>query len=254
MQKLVRHLDLVRHLVRRDFLLNYRRSALGIFWSLLLPLFQLLVLAFVFQYIVPLGIEAYPAFLFSALLPWMWFSTCVNGATGLFIANRDLMRRPSFAPGILVLVSALSNLVTYLCAVPVLIAVLVWFGRPLTSAMAAFPLLLAIEGLLIVGLGLIVATLNVLYRDVQYVVSVALMLLFYLTPVFYSGDTAVPGYAIVAVINPLALIIESYRDIFFDGVAPPVGRLALSMVTSIAVCGIGYWVYRSLEPDLVDVA
>jgi ABC-type polysaccharide/polyol phosphate export permease len=249
----LRHnLDLLQHLVRRDFLLTYRRSTLGMLWSLVLPLAQLLVLGFVFQHVLPLGIEAYPAFLFCALLPWAWFSTSVLNAAGLFITNRDLLRRPNFGPGLLVLVSTLSNLMTYVCALPVLVAVLYWYGRPLHAAIWMLPVVIAIQALLTVGIGLIVATLNVFYRDVNYVVTVILMLLFYVTPVFYRGDASMPGYAVISVVNPLAGLVQSYRDIFFDGIAPPFGQLALSAAASVVVTAIGYRIYRSMHHDLID--
>jgi ABC-type polysaccharide/polyol phosphate export permease len=244
--------DLLRYLVHRDFLLTYRRSALGMLWSLVLPLAQLFVLAFVFTHILPLRIEAYPAFLLCALLPWSWFSTSVLNCTSLFLNNRDLMRRPNFGPGLLVLVSTLSNLVTYVCALPVLVGVLYWYGRPLGAAVWALPVLIAIQALLTVGVGLIVATLNVFYRDVHYVVTVALMLLFYLTPVFYRGDAAVPGYALISVLNPLAGLIQGYRAVFFEGVTPGAGPLAVSTLTSLVVMAVGYRIYRSLHHDLID--
>jgi lipopolysaccharide transport system permease protein len=83
--------DLMAHLVRRDFALRYHDSTLGVLWSLLHPLAQLLVLVCLFQSVIPLGIEAYPAFVFSALLPWSWFITSVGSAGGLFSGSRDLL-------------------------------------------------------------------------------------------------------------------------------------------------------------------
>src|SRR5690349_12472344 len=101
------HADLLRHLVWRDFSLRYKRSALGVLWSLVSPLSQLLVLVFLFQSVVPLNIEAYPAFVFTALLPWSWFSASVGSACGLFIVNRDLVRHPNFDPAYLMVVNTL---------------------------------------------------------------------------------------------------------------------------------------------------
>src|SRR5690242_15021302 len=97
--------DVLRHLVWRDFSLRYKHSALGTLWSLLLPLAQLLVMIFLFQSVVPLKIEAYPAFVFSALLPWNWFSSSVTSTCSLFIYNRDLVRHPNFVPARLIVVT-----------------------------------------------------------------------------------------------------------------------------------------------------
>ena len=180
--------DLVLHLARREFSLRYHDSALGVLWSLLLPLAQLLVLVFLFQRVIPLGIEAYPAFVLSALLPWSWFSASVGAAGGLFVGNRDLVRQPGFAPAILVFVNALSNLISLLVSLPILLVLLGWYGREPGVSLLVLPVLLIIQCLLIVGLGLAVATLNVFYRDVQHIVTVGLMLLFYMTPVFYRTN------------------------------------------------------------------
>src|SRR5262245_44374686 len=97
-RQLAYQVDLMGHLVWRDFSLRYKRSALGVLWSLVSPLSQLLVLVFLFQAVVPLNIDAYPAFVFCALLPWSWFSTGIGSACGLFMVNRDLVRHPNFAP------------------------------------------------------------------------------------------------------------------------------------------------------------
>src|ERR1051325_4563278 len=92
------YLDLTWHLVQRDFTLRYKGSALGVLWVLVVPLMQLLTLVFVFKNVIPLNIDSYPAFVFTALLPWTWFSNCLNSAGALFISNRDLIRRPNFPP------------------------------------------------------------------------------------------------------------------------------------------------------------
>src|SRR4026208_328660 len=137
-QKQLRHaLDLLIHLVWRDFSLRYKQSVLGVFWSLLVPLGQLVVLVFLFQAVVPLNIEAYPAFVFIALLPWTWFSNSLSSACGLFIGNRDLVRHPNFVPARLMVVNTLSNLIIFLVALPVLLVVLLIYGRPMTAALFA---------------------------------------------------------------------------------------------------------------------
>lgn len=241
--------DLTRHLVRRDFMLRYHASSLGVLWSILLPLSQLAVFVFLFRRIVPLGIEAYPAFVFSALLPWAWLSNSLAAAGTLFLGNRDLVRRPGFPLPVLVIVSTLSNLLTYLVSLPVLALVLVLYHRPLTAALVALPVLLVLQGMLTVGLGLIIATLNVFFRDVQHIVTVLLSLLFYLTPVFYRlPDTE---HAWLFGLNPVATLIEAYRDIFFYGVAPW-GDLLAAAVVSVLAFGLGWVVYARWHHDVID--
>ena len=244
--------EVVRHLVRRDFRLRYHDSSLGLAWSLLLPLTQLLILVFLFQRVVPLGIEAYPAFVFSGLLPWTWFSGCLGGAGWLFVGNRDLVRRPAFDPATLVLVSTLANLVAYLVSLPILLAVCAFYDRQPSAALLWLPLVLLIEELLIVGCCLLIATLNVFYRDVQHLVGVVLTLLFYLTPVFYRGEGAAEGYRVVFTLSPIAVLVDAHRRMFLDGTAPAVGPLLLAAVTSGVVCALGWVVYSRVRHDIVD--
>lgn len=245
-------MDLVSHLARREFSLRYHDSALGVLWSLMLPLAQLLVLVFLFQRVIPLGIEAYPAFVLSALLPWSWFSASVGAAGGLFVGNRDLVRQPGFAPAILVIVNALSNLVSLVVSLPILLGLLGWYGREPGGSLLFLPVLIAIQGILIVGLGLGVATLNVFYRDVQHIVTVALMLLFYVTPVFYRTHEVGEEFRWIFRLNPVAVLVEGYRAVFFLGTVPAAGPLLMAAVTSAGICAIAYRVYRAQRHDLVD--
>lgn len=252
MQTLKYQRDLLFHLVRRDFALRYKRSALGILWSLLVPLAQLLVLAFIFGRIVPLNIEAYPAFLFSALLPWTWFSACLGSAGSIFHNNRDLMFQPNFEPIILVAVNILSNLLLYLTALPMLAALLLFYGRPVTPALAFWPFLLLIQGVFTAGLSLIIATLNVYYRDVEHCTGIALLLLFYMTPVFYKAEAFAGPLSIVYKLNPVAELVASYRAVFFYGRCPSWGSLFLLSFLSLFIAIMGYAVYRSQLAHVMD--
>lgn len=249
---LVYHLDLLCHLVRRDFTLRYKQSVLGVLWSLVLPLAQLIVLVFLFNIVVPLKIDAYPAFVFSALLPWTWFSTCLGSAGNLFIQNRDLVRRPLFAPVILIIVNTLSNLLNYVVAMPILFGILIFYDKDLTWALLSLPLLILIQGILIVSLGLIIATLNVFYRDVQHMMSMVLMLLFYLTPVFYRSQSAAENYRILYTYNPLATLIQNYRAIFLYGTFPEWTSLLFAGIASVVLCCFSYLMYCRYLHDVID--
>ncbi len=246
------YLDLITHLVKRDFILRFKGSVLGFLWSLLLPLAQLLVLVFLFQKVVPIGIDNYPAFVFSTLLPWTWFSNCLSAAGSLFIGNRDLIRRPNFKPSILITVNTLSNLLIYLLALPILFTMLMVYERDITVSLLTLPLLIVIQSILIIGLGLIVATLNVFYRDIQQIVTVSLMLLFYVTPVFYRSDMVDPSYSFLYTLSPVAVLIQSYRAIFFYGLLPEWDLLLLAGVLSILVCGFGYFIYTRHLNNVID--
>jgi lipopolysaccharide transport system permease protein len=252
-RRLVYYFDLMRHLIWRDFSLRYKRSVLGIVWSLVLPLAQLLVLVFLFQSVVPLNIESYPVFVFTALLPWSWFSSSISSACGLFMGNRDLLRRPDFAPLLLMLVNTLSNLLSYIIALSLLIPMLLFYNITLTPALAMLPVLLAIQSLLIIGLSMIVATLNVFYRDVQHIVGVVLTLLFYLTPVFYRSQSVAEGYHMLYILSPISVLIQAYRAIFFYGVMPAWSGLVFATMSGLFLCVVGLLIYGWRQHEIVDL-
>ena len=251
MKNFTHHRDLILNLARRNFILAYKGSTLGILWSALLPLSQLLVLVFVFRRILPLGIEDFPAFVFAALLPWNWFSNSINSASNIFLVNRDLMRQPHFAPRTLVVVDALTNLLTYLISLPILLALLTLHGRGVTISLLFFPLLVLIQGILTVGLGLIIATLNIFYRDVAHIVSVAIMLVFWLTPIFYRPEIVPKEYRLLFTLNPLTPLVESYRAVFF-GTPMDWNSLLICCIISVMIYIFGYIIYQRQLPDIID--
>ena len=245
-------MDLIWHLVWRDFVLRYKGSVLGVLWSFLPPLAQLLVLVFLFGRVVPLNIEAYPAFVFCGLLPWIWFNTCLNSAGYLFISNRDLVRRPHFNASTLVITNILSNLLHLLLFLPILIVLLAIYNRGVTFNLLFLPLLIFIQLILTMGLGLMIATLNVFYHDVQQIVNVALMLVFYLTPVFYSLQIIPERFQLIYRINPIALLVYNYRRVFFYGSIPDWEQLLVSGGLSLVIFVLGCMVYLRGLNDIYD--
>ena len=238
--------------MRCDFIVRYKGSVLGVLWSLMLPLAQLLVLVFLFQRVIPLDIDAYPAFVFSALVPWTWFSTCLGSAGHLLVSNRGLIRRPNFAPATLIIVNILSNMLNFLVVLPILFVMLAFYDRTITLALLILPLLILTQGILMVGLCLIIATMNVFYRDIQHIINVLLMLMFYVTPVFYQSADVGKSYQFVYTFNPVAVLIQGYRAIFFYGTLPEWNSLLFAGMVSFAVCGLGYFVYHRSLHEVID--
>ncbi|HMU30623.1 MAG TPA: ABC transporter permease [Nitrospira sp.] len=243
--------NLIRHLVARDFRIRYSGSVLGVVWSVLIPMAQLGVLVFTFGSVVPVNIDDYPAFVYSALLPWTWFSACLGSTGSLFFSHRDLVRRPNFQPIILTVVNTLSNLVTFLLSLPLLFLLLAWYQRSVAASLVALPALLVLQAVMTVGLSLLVSTWNVFYRDVSQLVNIVLSLLFFLTPIFYR-PVVESKYAMIFQFNPLAVLISSYRNILFEGRLPEWDAWAHITAVSAALLVCGYLVYRHELPDVVD--
>ena len=212
--------DLLRELVGRDMKLRYKRSVLGIAWTLLNPLMQLLVFLFVFNLVLPLNIPHYSSFLFAGILVWNWFQGSLNQSTGAIVDNRELLRRPGFFSPILPIVTVMSHLIHFLLAVPILLLVLLLEGSRLTSAILALPGVMALQFLLTLGLAYLVATFHVTFRDTQYLLGILLNLFFYLTPIFYDVSSIPASYQALYRLNPMTHLVEAYRAILIHGVLP----------------------------------
>jgi lipopolysaccharide transport system permease protein len=194
--------DLLRELITRDFKLRYKRSTLGVAWSLLNPLAQMLVFYFVFSTVLPLNIPNYAVFLSTGILVWNWFQASLLAATGAIVDNPGLARRPGFPTAILPVVVVTSQLVHFLLALPILLVFLLLSEIPPTSAILALPLVIAIQFLLTLSLSYFCATAHVVFRDMQYLLGVLLLLGFYLSPVFYRTEVIPASYQWLYRFNP----------------------------------------------------
>ena len=251
-QRLIYMRDLLFTLVGRDMKLRYKRSILGIAWSLLTPLAQLAVFYLTFDVLLPLNIPNYPAFLFSGLLVWNWFQGSLYQATSAIVDNRELMKRPGFPAAILPAVTVASNLIHFLLALPILFIFLLLGGTGLTSAVLALPLVIAIQFILTLSLAYFTATFYVTFRDTQHLLGVLLNLLFFLTPVFYKSSDLPAQYQTLYHLNPMVHLIESYRAILLAGILPDGIGLLLLTVAAITILVLGYYVFRKASDHFVD--
>jgi lipopolysaccharide transport system permease protein len=233
-------------LIARDIKLRYQGSLLGIAWTLLNPLAELLVLLFIFRVVLRVEIANYPAYLFTGLLAYGWFQSSLNFATTSITSNRELVKRPGVPSAILPVVTVASNLVHFVLALPILFALLIFTGVPITGTVLALPILIAIEFVLILALAYPVATLHVRFRDTQHVLRVALQLLFYLTPIFYDAETVPSVIQPVYRLNPMAHMVDAYRSVLLEGALPGPQSLLILIIWASAMLLLGFvWFVRS---------
>jgi lipopolysaccharide transport system permease protein len=244
--------DLVRELVSRELKLRYRRSILGILWSLLNPLAQLLVFVLIFERVLRLDIPNYPSFVFVGVLSWNWFQSALSIATGAITDNRELVKRPGFPMAILPVVTVTTHLIHFLLALPILLLFVLLSGGRLTSTVLFLPLVMALQFLLILGLSYLTAAVHVTFRDTQHLLGVFLMLLFYLTPVFYDSKIIPERYQALYNLNPMARLVTAYRTILVQGQTPDlVGLLVLGILLGLLVW-LGYAVFRQASYRFVE--
>lgn len=251
-QRLAYLCDLLRSLVDRDMKIMYKRSTLGVVWTLINPLLQLLVFIFVFQAIIKIDIPQYSSYVFTGLLVWNWFQNSLFQATGIIVSSRPLIRQPGFPNAILPIVVATTGLIHFVLALPVLFVFLLIDGVHLTPILLVLPLLQIIQFFLTVTFSYFLASLNVTFRDTQHTLSVLLQFLFYLTPVFYEIDDIPDHYWFIYGLNPMVHIVTSYRQILMWGTQPD--WLALAIISGIVavLMPVGYSLFKRQSLRFVE--
>jgi ABC-type polysaccharide/polyol phosphate export permease len=248
----LRHIvELTLHLVRRDLARRHRRSVLGWAWSMALPVAQLAIFFLIFGSVLRLKVPHFAAFLFIGIAMWTWFSTATNLAVGSLEDQRSLVLRPRFPAAVLPVVAVLTAFVDYLFAIPVMVVILAVQVGVHPSIVALVPLA-AIQLLLCVGTAWVVSVLNVFFRDVRHAVTVALLLGFYLTPIFYERSAAPTRLGWMFDYNPLARLIEIERSTLLDGTWPNAKVMLVLAATLLAFAGLSFALFRRFEHRLPD--
>jgi lipopolysaccharide transport system permease protein len=244
--------DLLVTLVGRDMKLRYKRSILGMGWSLLTPLAQLGVLYVTFDVLLPLNVPNYLTFLFTGLLVWNWFHGALFQATSAVVDNRELIKRPGFPIAVLPIVTVASHLIHFLLALPILLALLLVSGIRLTPALLALPAVIALQFVLILSLAYLTATLYVTFRDVQHLLGLVLNMMFYLTPVFYNAADVPERFQRLLRLNPLMHVLDAYRAILLRGELPRAESISVVAVFTAASLAAGYLFFKRSSYRFVD--
>ena len=245
------NVDVLGHLVAREFRIRYRRAMLGWAWAVAEPLARMMILTFVFTQVLPLGIPNYSVYLFTGLIAWMWFAAGVRSVTTSPVDRSDLLMQPRLPRLVAPVVSALADGLDYLAALPVLLLfLLLGDGIPLTAAL--LPVVLIVQLMLILGIGLMLAVVHIHFRDTGLLVDVAMTLGFYLTPVFYEPESVPERFRSVVYLNPMAHILDFHRDILVEGRLPPVREFVTLSILAIGFFLVGLLVHERASPTFVD--
>lgn len=245
--------ELLYLLTRRDLKLRYQDTALGFLWSMAKPLALGAVLYVAMQKIVRIQVEDYHLVLLSGLFPWVWFQSSVFLATGSFAGNGALIKKVRFPKFVLPFSVILNNGVHFLLAILILLLFLLVDGKAPTAIwLVGVPFLIAIQLGLLLGTVLFLASIDVYFRDLEHLIEVFLTLLFYSTPILYPLSRVPEDWRWVALINPLASLIEGWRDVFLRNQFPGLD-IWPALVASLGVLLLGWAAFRRLEPGFVDV-
>ena len=242
--------DLLRNLVTRDLKVRYKNSIFGFAWSLLNPLFLMVVLSVVFTVAFERStpVENFPAFLIVGLIAWNFTSSSLSRAVNSVIENKQLVNKVFFPREVIPASVVLANFVHFVLAIPVLVVILMVLGVMPTFKILLLPPLMLIHLELVLGLALFVSCVNVFFRDMGVAMDVLLQAWFFATPIIYHHWILPLWLQKPVMANPLAAIITAYRDILLLDRCPYRNFTLGALVSSTIIFAIGYAVYARYAP------
>ena len=239
--------DLVYILTLKEIKTRYKNSVFGYVWSLANPLAYALIFYFAFGIIFRFKVENYALFLISGLFPWQWANNSITSSARIFLQNANLIKKSVFPRYILQIANCLQDGFHFLMTIPVVIVFLLVFKVEVSPVLLiGVPLLVCIQFAMIVGASLVVGTVNVFFRDVDYMMQIMFQMLFYLTPILYPLSKVPEEYSGFILLNPFAPIILAWKDLYLEGVLNS-QYISLSILYSAISLSIGIAVYRKLS-------
>ena len=250
--------DLLTTLAQRDVKLRYRQTALGALWVVLQPLMAAIIFTVVFSRIAHLPTDGLPAlaFMFASLLAWNAFSSTLTKVSGCLVGNSNLVSKVYFPRLVLPLSTILSTLLDFCVGLVMLVAIMIFYRIVPGFGLLLLPVWLALIVLLAVGIGLFTSALTVTYRDVAYILPVAVNFLLYASPIAYSL-AAIPKHSpylhLLFTVNPLSGLLQAFRwSLLGDGTLP-LGLVAYSAVFALTVFTLGAFSFKKMEKKFADI-
>ena len=230
-------------LVKRDFKAKYKRSFLGILWSMLAPLFTLLILNFVFGTFFGRTQEYFTIYLFSGWLIFQYYNDATNGAMSSLIANASIFSKVKVPKYMFLFSRVASSSINFFLTLIIYFVFVIAYGLPITWKFITLLYPVVCMFILILGVGLILSALFVFFKDVQYLYGVFTTALMYATPIFYTPDI-LGDKAWIFAFNPLYYYATYFRSVVIDGVIPELWFHGVMLGVSLLLFAIGCWMYK----------
>lgn len=244
--------DLLLAMTEKEIKARYKKAVFGFLWMILNPLLQMLVIGFVFQYVTRIPIDNYFVFLFVGLLPWNFFSMTVLKNVPMYVNERNLIQKAKFPRETIVLSIVLANMFHMIISLALLISIVFFLGSLHILYVWLLPFILCWLLLLVGGLSLLLSSLHIKYRDVNFITQVVIPLWFYATPVMYTLDFVPGNLRNWFYLNPMTGIVELCRWVLLGSVITLPSMLWLSMGVSVIIIVLGVYVFYKESPFFVD--
>jgi lipopolysaccharide transport system permease protein len=247
--------ELTYFLTWRDLKVRYKQTVLGASWAILQPFLSMIVFSVFFGGLLNVPSEGvpYPVFSFTALLPWGVFAKALNDAGRSLVTNRAMITKIYFPRMVIPLASVVSGLVDFAIAFVVLLGMMWYFNIPPTSNIWTLPLFLLLAMITALGVGLWLSALNVLYRDIGYIIPFLTQLWFYLTPIVYPASEVPEQWQTFYALNPMVGVVEGFRWALLGTDTSPGLMVAVSSIVALLMLISGMFYFRRMERNFADM-
>ena len=251
LRDLFRYRELIRNIVVRDLKVRYKRSFLGILWTVLAPMLSMLVMWAVFTHAFRVQIPFYAAYLLSGIIVWNFFLQSSSAGCSSIINGAGLIRKIKLPRVIFPISAIVNNLVNFTFAFTALMLVILITGAPLRLTLLLVPIEMIPLILFATGWAMLVSALGVFFRDLQYILEITLGAAFYLTPVLYEPSQLPAKAQWIVSINPMAKFIHLFRNVVYYGELPHLQVYFVSLGTGLAMFAIGWVTFQRLQRKFV---
>lgn len=250
-----RYRELIYFLAWRDVKIRYKQTLLGIAWVMILPIVNMIIFTIIFGNVARLPSEGipYPIFTFAALLPWTYLSYVLLQSGQSVVQNASMVSKVYFPRIVLPLASALGGLVDFGAAFLLLIALMLWYHVHIGPAILLLPFFVLMTMAVALAVGLWLAALNVLYRDIKYVIPVLTQIWLYVSPVAYSAKLVKGKLAIAYMLNPMAATIQGFRWAILGITGPSPRSVLIALAVTVVLFASAVVYFRRMEERFADV-
>ena len=246
----MRYRDLLRQLVARNIKVRYKRSVLGVAWSILSPLLTMVVLSLVFSTLFRTTAPNYPVYLFPGLLVWNFFAQTTSMMAAEVVGGADFWRRIYTPRTIFCVATVLTGLVHLALAMVPLAALMLVFHASFGPSLIVVPFAAACAAMFALGIGLVVSSLARYFADVVDLYQVVLTAWMYFTPVIYPRDIVPERYRWLFNLNPMTYVVEGFRTPIYAGVFPSQHMLLADGAVALMTLVAGWWLFTRMADDL----
>lgn len=242
LREALKYRNLIVQLVRRDIVARYKRSVLGVAWTMLNPLGMMIVLTVVYSQLFK-TVEGYPAYVLSGLIAWNFFSQTTSAAIGSLVWGGEFFQR-IYVPRSVFAISAMgTGLVNLLLSFVPLLGVMIIAGVPIRASIIFFPIPIILLIFVSLGVGLLISSIAIYFPDIVEMYQIILQAWFFITPIVYPIDLLPEKLRSIITLNPLAPVINLFRAIIYEGKLPTSADLIPATLIALITIGIGWWIF-----------